>query len=417
LATKIILPKLGLTMEEGKLVKWLVEEGSRVSRGQPIAELETDKITTEIEAPADGFLGRLVAQAGQTVAVSEVIGWILESVDEVLEVEAAEPAVEGVPAVAESAASSVTEAAAIREPEPSRRATLGRIKASPGARRLAQEARLDLGSVKGSGPGGRIVRRDVEQALAGRDRMAPPASQVPVQPVSVSAKVTSVIPMSGVRAVIAERMSQSHRTTARVTLTTEADAAELVVLREKLSAEAESRGEGAISYSDLLVKIVATALRSYPAINATLVGNQIRLLSDINVGVAVDSESGLLVPVIRGADRKSILEIARDSRDLIGRARSGASLPDDLCGGTFTITNLGTFGIDAFTPIINLPECAILGVGRIREKPVAREGAVVIRSMVWLSLTFDHRLVDGAPAARFLEYVAGLAERPCALLS
>ena len=412
MATKIIMPKLGLTMEEGKLVKWLVEEGSRVSRGQPIAELETDKITTEIEAPAGGLLGPIIAQAGQTVAVTEVIGWIVESADEILEAEAAGPAVAAVPAGGESAAPSVTEAVAIREPEPSHRTPRGRIKASPSARRLAQEAGLDLSSVSGSGPGGRIVRRDVEQALACRDRMAPPVSQLPIQPVSLSPEATSVIPMSGVRAVIAERMSESHRTTARVTLTTEADATELVVLREQLKAETESRGEGTISYSDLLVKIVATALRTHPALNATLVGDQIRLLSEVNVGVAVDSERGLLVPVIRGADRKSIPEIARDSRGLVARARTGASLPDDLSGGTFTITNLGMYGIDAFTPIVRMPECAILGVGRIREKPMVREGAVVIRSMMWLSLTFDHRLVDGAPAARFLQQVKEHIETP-----
>lgn len=219
--------------------------------------------------------------------------------------------------------------------------------------------------------------------------------------------------MSGVRAVIAERMSLSARTAAHVTLTTEVDATELVRLREQIKEETQKTLGFSISYNDIMVAIVARALREHPNLNATLAGEEIRLLETINVGVAVDTERGLLVPVIKEADRKGIDQIAREFRDLVERGLAGTLLPDDLTGGTFTITNLGMYEIDAFTPIINPPECAILGVGRIVAKPVVLgTEEVVVRRMMYLSLSFDHRIVDGAPAARFLQRIKQLVERP-----
>jgi pyruvate dehydrogenase E2 component (dihydrolipoamide acetyltransferase) len=224
-------------------------------------------------------------------------------------------------------------------------------------------------------------------------------------------------PLTGVRKIIAERMSASAHTTAPVTLMTEADATELVQLRRVMREHLEVSLGHAPSYVDILVFIVARALREYPYMNARLAGEEIEVLPVVNVGVAVDTENGLLVPVIRDADTMGIADIGRMLRELATQARAGQSMPDDLRGGTFTITNLGMYDVDGFTPIINPPECAILGAGRIREQPAVRAGQVCVRSIMVLSLTFDHRLVDGAPAARFLQRIKQLVEQPSLLLA
>jgi pyruvate dehydrogenase E2 component (dihydrolipoamide acetyltransferase) len=277
-------------------------------------------------------------------------------------------------------------------------AAAGAVKASPVARRLADQAGVDLTSVAGSGPSGRIMRQDVEEALAPRPEPALPGE-------------SEVLPLSGLRAVIAERLSASWRERPHVTLTTEADATNLVSARQQLTAELGQK----VAYDALLVALAARALREQPGMNVRLTEQGIEPLPEINVGVAVDTERGLLVPVVRDAAAKSLLQVQRALAELVERALAGRSLPDDLSGGTFTITNLGMFEIDAFTPIINPPESAILGVGRILAKPVAVERQVEVRDTIVLSLSFDHRLVDGAPAARFLQRVKQLVERPFAL--
>jgi pyruvate dehydrogenase E2 component (dihydrolipoamide acetyltransferase) len=225
------------------------------------------------------------------------------------------------------------------------------------------------------------------------------------------------IPLKGVRAVIAQRMAASVHTTARVTLVSEVDATHFVEMRERLKQQVAEEWGFAPGYNDLLAKIVANALRKFPYMNARLTEDAIELLAHVNIGIAVDTERGLLVPVVRDVDRKSLRQFGEELRQLIERARAGRALPDDLTGGTFTITNLGTYDIDAFTPVINLPEAAILGVGRIAPKVVVRDGQMVIRQMVTLSLAFDHRLVDGAPAARFLQYIKQLVEEPYLLVT
>jgi pyruvate dehydrogenase E2 component (dihydrolipoamide acetyltransferase) len=251
------------------------------------------------------------------------------------------------------------------------------------------------------------MRADVEAAM--------PASL----PTPVETTATERVPMAGVRRIIAERMAASHMATARVTLVTEAEATELVKARESLKAEVSEAWGFAPGYNDLLGLIVARALREFPYMNARLSddGEAIERLAAVNLGMAVDTERGLLVPVIRDADQKGLRAFGTEFRDLMERARVGKSLPDDLTGGTFTITNLGMYDIDAFTPIINLPEAAILGAGRIQPKAVVREDQIVARQMWTLSLTFDHRLVDGAPAARFLQRIKQLVENPLLLLS
>jgi pyruvate dehydrogenase E2 component (dihydrolipoamide acetyltransferase) len=225
-------------------------------------------------------------------------------------------------------------------------------------------------------------------------------------------EVLERLPLKGIRAIIAERKAASVHTTARVTLMMEADATHFVDMRERLKAQVSEEWGFTPGYNDLLAKIVASALRKFPYMNARLTAEAIELVAAVNMGMAVDTERGLLVPVIREADRKSLRQFGTEFRQLLERARAGRALPDDLTGGTFTLTNLGMYDVDAFTPIINLPEAAILGAGRIAPKVVAREGQMVIRQMWTLSLGFDHRLVDGAPAARFLQYVKNLIEEP-----
>ena len=283
-----------------------------------------------------------------------------------------------------------------------------RLKASPLARRLAREQGVDLSSIAGSGPDGRIVRDDVLQA-------ASTAPEIPTVETPALQQAGEVIAMDGIRGIIAERMTLSVQTNASVTLHTEVNATAFIELRGMLNDKLQAR-EVSITYTDLLVKVVANALREHPRLNTTLTDEGIHLLSDINIGVAVALEDGLVVPVIRNADKERLSEISGQVKDFAERARSNQLTPGELQGGTFTITNLGNFGIDAFTPIINPPESAILGVGRILKKPVVHEDEIVVRSMLTLSLTFDHRVIDGAPAAQFLQTVSGYIQDPYLLL-
>jgi pyruvate dehydrogenase E2 component (dihydrolipoamide acetyltransferase) len=270
------------------------------------------------------------------------------------------------------------------------------VRVSPVARKIAAEASLDLAGVPGSGPRGMVMRKDIERALAGPE----PAAREP-------------LPLTGLRGIIAERLSAGWRERPQVTLTTEADATNLVSARQQMLAETGLK----IAYDAFLVKCVARALAEHPALNARLGPSGIELLPEINVGVAVDTERGLLAPVVRDAPKLTLRQVQDQLQALADRARAGRSLPDDLSGGTFTLTNLGMYEIDAFTPIINPPECAILGVGRILARPVGMNGQIVLRDMLALSLSFDHRLVDGGPAARFLQRVKQWIERPFALFA
>jgi len=281
------------------------------------------------------------------------------------------------------------------------------LAASPVARRMARAQGLDLAGIEGTGPRGRITRRDVE----GQIRATATPDTSPADPHALPAEGGDLEALTGLRGVIARRLAGGWRERPQVTLTTDADATYLVAARQQTIAELSEK----IAYDALLVIIVARALREFPYMNVRLTEAGIQPLDEINIGVAVDTERGLLVPVVREADRLGLLDANRTLRELAERAIAGHSLPDDLSGGTFTLTNLGMYGIDAFTPIINPPECAILGVGRIVARPVGLDGQIVLRDTMALSLSFDHRLVDGAPAARFLSRVKQLIERPFAL--
>jgi pyruvate dehydrogenase E2 component (dihydrolipoamide acetyltransferase) len=281
-------------------------------------------------------------------------------------------------------------------------------KATPVAQRMAADMGVDLHEVTGSGPGGRIIKQDVARAALPTPAFAQP---LPV------ADVLERVPLKGVRGIIAERMAASVHTTARVTLAMEVDATEFVAARERLKVRVSQEWGFTPGYNDLLAKVVAVALRQFPYMNARLAPDAVELLAHVNIGMAVDTERGLLVPVVKDVDRKSLRQFGEEFRRMVDGARAGRSLPDDLSGGTFTITNLGMYDIDAFTPVINLPEAAILGVGRIAPKAVPRGDEIVIRQMWTLSLVFDHRLVDGAPAARFLQMIKALIEDPALFMA
>jgi pyruvate dehydrogenase E2 component (dihydrolipoamide acetyltransferase) len=289
-------------------------------------------------------------------------------------------------------------------------------KITPVAQRMAEDTGIDLSKVAGTGPGGRIVKNDVARAAGSAVPATPIVPTIPVPPLPV-AEVTERISLKGVRSIIAERMGTSVHTTARVTLLMEVDATEFVSARERLKAKVTEEWGFAPGYNDLLLKIVAAGLRKFPYMNARLAPDAIELLGHVNIGIAVDTERGLLVPVVRDADQKNLRQLGEVSRQLAESARLGRSYPDDLSGGTFTITNLGMYDVDAFTPVINLPEAAILGVGRISSKVVPHGDEIVVRKMWTLCLVFDHRLVDGAPAARFLQHLKHMIEEPYLLLT
>ncbi len=445
MAEEFFIPQLGQTVEEVTLIKWLVEDGAKVAQGQEILEVETDKAVFPVEAIASGYLHIGPYQEGDVVPVLTVVAIIGKADDKFVGKSA--PAPEGEPA--EATPPAATLAAPVETP-PQASGEAGRVLASPRARKqahekgvdlaqvtptggggvrvaerdvlaylqslpkatpvaqkMAAEAGLDLRQVAGSGPSGKITKEDVERTL--KAPVAPPPAPLP--PLS-EAEVLERLPLKGVRGIIAERMAASVHTTARVTLMMEVDATHFVDMRERLKARVSEEWGFAPGYNDLLAKIVATALRKFPAMNARLTPDAIEILTPINMGMAVDTERGLLVPVIRDADKKGLRQFGAEFRKLAEGARTGRVSPDDLTGGTFTITNLGMYDVDAFTPVINLPEAAILGVGRIAQKAVVRDGQIVARHMWTLSLVFDHRLVDGAPAARFLQYIKDLIEEP-----
>jgi pyruvate dehydrogenase E2 component (dihydrolipoamide acetyltransferase) len=432
-AIPVILPKFEMSQESATIVEWLKGEGDRVEMGEPVLLVETDKITMEVESPAAGILAGIRGEPNQTVPVAEIVAYVLQP-GEVLPGTATPAPPMAVETAMPSGARGVdlfALAGAGNEKPPTRAEVetpvavkplfqMSKVRATPAARRIARERAMDLDSVTGSGPQGRIQAADVAARVRIQDTAAARAEG------STVADGVEVRPMSGLRRTIAQRMALSHQTTARVTLVTEADATNLVEARTRLEDTVTEAWGFAPGYNDLLALIVSRALREFPYMNARLSsgdggasGNGIRTiewLPYVNLGIAVDTKRGLLVPVIRNADRKGLQAIGDELRALVGRAQAGRSLPDDLRGGTFTITNLGIFGIDAFTPVINLPEAAILGAGRIQARPVVCDGEIVIRQMWTQSLAFDHRLVDGAPAARFLQRIKQLIENPLLML-
>ena len=401
MATRIDMPQLGLTMEKGTILQWLKAEGETVDKGQPVVLIQTEKVEYEVEAPAAGTLLKVIAAEGTELPVGGLMGIVGqpgESLTALLGAAPAPAAQAGAAAPAPAAAPAAVQAP-VAAPE---RAPGERVKISPVARKLAQEHGLDINTITPTGPEGRIVREDVERAIAARK----------AAPAAAPAAVPESIPLAGIRKVIFDRMGQSWREVARVTMFADADMTEMVRLRQAQGAEWERRFGVKPSYSDLIHLAVARALREEPRINCRLDGQAVRIRREINLAFAVDLGEGLVAAVIRDADRKSLGDLTRAARDLADRARAGRLNPDDMADGTFTVSNLGGLGVEGFTPIVNQPQAGILGVGRIMDKPVVLNGGIHIRSMVTLSLVFDHRLIDGAPAAKFLAKVKALLEQP-----
>ena len=405
-------------MEEGIISKWLVSDGDTVTKGQVIVEFETDKINAEIEAPADGVIGGITAKAGESVKVQGVVAYILEEGEDppaagAEPVQIAEtPAAVAAPAPAITAASAAPPVPAVVQTIPAvvqiAQPADGRLKASPLAKRLAGELGVDLAIVRGSGPGGRIVADDVRAKADG-------ATIDVVAPAAIAAAATTV-PIVGMRKTIGDRMMQSLSTMAQLTLVTEVDATRFVELRTNLASQHAAAVDFKISFNDLLARIVTRALVEQPNMNATLNGDVIVQNRHVNIGLAVEVPSGLVVPNVKNAQNMQLVELASALHGMTADIGAGNLNLDDLTGGTFTITNLGALGVDAFTPVINPPECAILGVGRIVPKPAVVDGEIAVRQMMTLSLTFDHRLNDGAPAARFLQRISQLIEQPYLLI-
>ena len=400
---EVTMPKFGLTMHEGTLQRYFKAAGEMVKAGEPIYEVETEKVLYEVESPGSGVLACWIHPEGDIVECGRLVALIAtegEDASAIAAAAGAQPAAR--PALAQTAslgaAAATTATASDTQAE-------GRRAVSPVARKLAGELHVDLARVTGTGPGGRITKEDVERTARegpasshGGVNGAPPSQAAVPADTSTKPRLRS-LPMRGMRKTIATRMHQSLRETAQLTITSEPDVTAAVELRTRLTREFD------FTYTDMLIHAAARALPRHPRMNSRLADDAIISIAEVNIGMAVALDEGLIVPVVRDADRKDLRTIATEAKDLAERARTGKLKIDDVSGGTFTITNLGGYGIDAFTPILNTGETGILGVGRIIEKPAIYRGEIARRSMITLSLTFDHRIIDGAPAAAFLQTV------------
>jgi pyruvate dehydrogenase E2 component (dihydrolipoamide acetyltransferase) len=405
-AVEVKLPRLGQGMEAGTIVRWLKSEGDDIAKGEPLYELDTDKVTQEVEAEADGVLLKIVVSEGEVDvgATIAVIGAEGEDVSEV--VAAASTGNGGAPAPAAPAVAPVS-ATSEEAPEAAvAEAPVGRVKASPLARRIARERGIDLTGITGTGPDGRIVAEDVERAAAAPVPAAAPAAAPPAE--------VEVVQLTSVRRTIARRLTEAWQAPV-FQLTVTADATQLAATREQM-VELLREGEVKPTVNDVLTRLVASALMRHRAVNAQFVENEIRRFPNANVGIAVATENGLVVPVIHEAERLSVLEIAAVRADLVSRARAGKLQLPDLEGGSFTISNLGMYGIEQFVAVLNPPQVAILAVGSIEERPHVVGGELTVAPVLTMTLTCDHRAIDGSEGADFLRTVKGFVESPALAL-
>lgn len=452
MATAVFMPKLSMTMEQGTVLQWFKQEGDDVREGDLLLEVMTDKINIEVEAYVSGKLLKIYYGPDSVVPVNAVIGYIGEEGEVVPDTP---PAVDGSvdgasDEAAEAAADQPADDAAGAEQAAPASGEAGKVRATPAARKAAREHGIALEQVKGSGPNGRIHRADVEAYVqANRTNTAATplarkvaqaegisladvqgtgvngkvlkadvlaAKQSAAQPTAAPAAAGEKVKLEGMRKVIAQRMVQSAFTAPHVTLVTEVDMSEAIRLRTALLPEIEKATGERLSYTEIIMKAVARALMLHPQVNTSLEGDYLVRHAHANIGLAVAVPNGLMVPVIPEAESKGLAALTAACKQVAKLAREGKLTPDHMRGGTFTISNLGMYAIDAFTPIINQPESAILGVGRIQEKPVGVAGRIELRPMMTLSLSFDHRVIDGAPAAAFLQDVKEALEQPYRML-
>jgi len=458
--TNVVIPKLGMTMTEAIVSRWLIKEGQQVEKGTAVLAIETEKITHEVEAPAGGIL-HIVAPEGVTLPCGETVGVLASSVEEY-------QALAGKSPVGARAAVSASGSIGLGVSAPPAEALSGteKVKASPAAKRVARELGIDLSFVRGTGPEGRILEEDIRQfaeaqnapppaetervvasplarkvaevegvALSGIQGTGPggrilkedvltasrkqaPATTPEVAPdgaVPGLRRVAQTIPLAGLRKAIAERMMGSLQRTAQLSSSFEVDATELVRLRQQLLAEAERLGTR-VSYNDFIARALIIALKEHPIFNSTIEDNEIKVFGNINLGIAVNLDEGLIVPVVHDADSKSFVGLSKAITGVVEKARARKLTFDDMTGGTFTLSNIGNFDVTSFTPIINPPESAILGVGGIAERPAVVNGQIAVRSMMTICLTWDHRVADGVPAVRFSQTLKYLLENPAILL-
>ncbi len=436
MAEVIRMPRMSDTMEEGNIIGWLKEEGETVEAGETLAEVETDKATMELDSYFDGVLLHIAVKEGQ-VPIDGVIAVIgEEGEDWKAAIDAAGASSNGqaeeAPAPAAEAPAETPAAAEVAAPVAAPSADESRVKASPLARSMAKEANIDLSTITGSGDNGRIVKRDIEAAIAQQSAApapapapaaAPAAPAAPAQEAPAAPAVTPFaytggddnfedVPLSQMRKVIARRLGESKFSAPHFYLTVEIDMTKAIALRKRINEVAPTK----ISFNDLVIKACAAGLRQHPAINSSWLDDRIRINKDINVGVAVAVPEGLLVPVIRYADIKTLSQINSEVKLLAGKARDRKLQPDEMTGNTFTISNLGMFGIEEFTAIINPPDACILAVGGIIQKPVVKDGEIVVGNQMKVTLSCDHRVVDGATGAQFLNTVKEILQDPIRLM-
>ncbi|HKP38665.1 MAG TPA: pyruvate dehydrogenase complex dihydrolipoamide acetyltransferase [Pyrinomonadaceae bacterium] len=432
MATQIVMPKLSPTMEEGQLSRWLKKEGDKVSMGEPLAEIDTDKATMEMQALSSGVLRKILVAEGESAPLGQPIAVIGEADEDISEFLKAAPEKQAAPKPAEETAKP-PESEAAPEPETEQREAPaetelptdgkkdgkpagGRMLVSPIAARMAAEAGVNLSSLQGSGPGGRIIKRDIEAAMS--DKKATPA-KTPTLRLMPSAKAEQGAtygpsayrdePMSEMRRTIAKRLVTSLGPVPHFFLTTEIEMDRAADMRQQINT---LYPDAKVSLNDIIIKVAAVALIQHPQVNASFQDKTVRHYEHADIGVAVATENGLITPVVRSADLKSLIDIAGEVRELAGRARSRKLKPEEYLGGTFSISNLGMFGIDEFTAVINPPEAAILAVGVMSPKPVVRDGEIEIRQLMRVTMSCDHRVVDGAVGAQFLQTFKQILENP-----
>jgi pyruvate dehydrogenase E2 component (dihydrolipoamide acetyltransferase) len=416
--TYVIMPQMGESVAEGTVTKWLKRLGERVERDEPLFEISTDKVDAEIPSPAAGVLAKILVKESETVAVNTVVGVIDGEESGVAATAPTAPETERVTPTPGPAAPPPPPPAAVvvapaAEGAPS---APSEVRSSPLVRRIARDYKVDLTLVPGTGLGGRVSKRDIlgyleqRQAASGVTPAAPLPSAQPPAPQVAATGAVQIVPMTPMRLKIAEHMVTSKRTSAHVYTVSEVEITSVVEARERHKAEFETRNGIKLTYTPFFVRASVEAIKQFPVINSSVEGTNIIYKRDVNIGIAVALETGLIVPVIKRADEKNFLGIARTVSDLAERARTKRLSVDDVQGGTFTITNPGSFGGLFGLPIINQPQVAILGVGAIEKRPVVRNDAIAIRPMVYLSLSYDHRVVDGAVAEKFLESIKRILE-------
>lgn len=423
MATKVIMPKLSPTMEEGQLSRWLKKEGDKVSMGEPLAEIDTDKATMEMQALANGVLRKILINEGQSAPLGQLIAVIGEPNEDIAALLTEAPATAAKPEPEKAPeqpapAPQAKAAAASAQPQPTvdngrppkpTTSESGRMIVSPLAARMAAEAGIDLRSLQGSGPGGRIIKKDIEAALS--QPKAAPLRLVPSTQFGASGYRDE--PASEIRRVIAKRLVTSLGPVPHFFLTTDIEMDRAAEMRKGINA---LDPDLKISINDIIIKVTAAALMQHPAVNASFQEKIVRYYEHADIGVAVAIEDGLITPVVRAADQKSLSQIAGEVRELAERARTRKLKPEEYTGATFSISNLGMFGIDEFTAVINPPEGGILAIGAMTAKPVVRDNEIVIRQMMRVTMSCDHRIIDGATGAKFLQTLKKILENPLYLV-